>query len=844
MAEKDNNSVSLTINGREISVPKGTTILEAAKQLGIYIPTFCWHPKLKPAGACRICYVEIEKMPKLMVSCATPVAPGMIVHTESEKVKQGRRAVLEFTLINHPLDCPTCDKGGECDLQDLTFRHGVDQSRFDFDKYRFIRDKKSTFDDFRLGPEIIRNQNRCILCYKCVRANTEIFGEDDLGAFQRGNITEIDTPPGRQVDSLYSGNLVEICPVGALTNTDWRYKIRVWNTQTVNSICPYHADGANIKIWKDRQNVFRVTSRRNDAIDEGWLSDVTRYGYQIAKPEGRLLNPLMKKGGSQVAVTWEEALSAIARKFKDIKDNKGGVCIGGMISPQLDCTSVYAFSKFFRTIIHSNNVDFRTEYRMLPEIPEDMYSRMASQEFSIADIEKADLIMVLDSDIMKEHPNVNLRIRKAITQKGARLYTLNPVETKTGALSVDEMVFRVGTLEALLNGVCAGLAEAGSASKKGDTAALKKCLEPHTVKDAAQISGISEERIKAFARAVAHAQRPCLIAGEWLTESSMREKLAGAVHNLALLGSLYEKGQIGLLARAANSKGAKKLGALPHPGPGMIEKMRQTWGEYPDVPGLASDRMIRASVKQELDALFIVGVNPMLTMPVGLFVREGLEKLDFLVVADLYESETTQMADVVLPLSSWAEYGDRFVNLEGRVQEFQDAIKPLGQSRPGYMIVNDLAAQLKSPLFSEKSRFADEVDTFLNENSVMPVPETLVEVRFMEDKINPEFPTPMLVVDQEHHFGHWTEKTKSLSVFCGEAAVEISSALAEKIGVVNGDIIRIESEVGKVNLPARISETIDAEVILVYRNFSASPVNILQMRKRRVDRVKITRVES
>jgi len=844
MAEKDNNNqVTFTINGREITVPKGTTVLEAAKMNGINIPTFCWHPKLKPAGACRICYVEIEKMPKLMVSCATEAMPDMVVHTESEKVKQGRRAVLEFTLINHPLDCPTCDKGGECDLQDLTFAHAIDDSRFEFNKMRFIRDKNATFDDYRIGPEIVRNQNRCILCYKCVRSNKEIFGEFDIGAFQRGNITEIDAAPGEQVDSLYSGNLVEICPVGALTNTDWRYKIRVWKTETVDSICPYHADGANIRIWEERDDIYRVTARRNDEIDEGWLSDITRYGYQIAKPDGRLTTPLIKKGDTQAPATWEEALGLIARKFKEIKDNKGGVCVGGIISPNMDCTSVYAFSKLFRTALNSNNVDFRTEYKMLPEKTGDLYNKMNSLKFTMADIENADVIAVIDSDIMNEHPNVNLWVRKAVSQKGASLYTINPLETKTGQISRDEIVYKIGTLEALLNGVCVSIIDQGLAVPEINTSDIRDILIPNTVDEASRISGISSERIGAFAKALASAKNPCVITGELFTESITRERLSGAIHNLALLTGIYKKGQIGLLSRAANSKGCEKLGVMPHLNEKMTGKLKELWGNYPDVAGLASDRMILSSVKEELDGLFIVGSNPVFNMPDAQFVTEGIEKLDFLVVADLYESETSQMADVVLPLSSWAEYSDRFVNLEGRAQEFGRAVKPRGHSRPAYDIINGIAKELKHPLFEDKAELQKEINTLLNFDSADEIKMNLVEVRFEEDKRDEGFDSPLLVVDQVHHFGHWTEKTRSLPAFCNEAFLEMSPSNAEKLEVEEGEIVRIESKVGKINLPVKISEFIDNDVVLAYRNFTASPVNTLQMRKRRIDRVKISKVE-
>jgi NADH-quinone oxidoreductase subunit G len=406
-------TVTLTIDGKSITVPKGTTVLEAALQNGIHIPTFCWHPKLKSVGACRMCYVEIEKMAKLQVSCATEAVEGMVVHTDSDNVKQGRRAIIEFILLNHPLDCPTCDKGGECDLQDLTFAHGYDDSRFDFRKSRFVDEgSTSTFDDVRIGPEIVLNRNRCILCYKCVRANKEAFGEYDLGAYERGNITQINSAPGEKVDNPFSGNLVEICPVGALTNSDWRYKIRVWLTKTTPSLCNFTSSGTNTLFYKeDHQNkIFRTTSRRNDDIDDGWLPDVTRYGYQIVNSPDRLRVPLIKKEGKQVEATWDEALDLIHKHFTEISDKMGSVCIGGLASPSLDNKSLYAFSKFFRTVLNSNNVDFRSDYRMLPPDAETVFSRLCSRPFKIADIDDSDVVFVFGSDLLREHPNEYLRI--------------------------------------------------------------------------------------------------------------------------------------------------------------------------------------------------------------------------------------------------------------------------------------------------------------------------------------------------------------------------------------------------------------------------------------------------
>ncbi|MBD3258037.1 molybdopterin-dependent oxidoreductase, partial [candidate division GN15 bacterium] len=578
-AVEDIPMVTLTINDRELTVPKGTTILEAARQNGIIIPFFCWHPKLKPVGACRMCYVEVEKMPKLQVSCATECMDGMVVHTESDLVKRGRRAIIEFTLVNHPLDCPTCDKGGECDLQDLTFAHGFDDSRFDFQKYRFdTQTGETTFDDKRIGPEIILNRNRCILCYRCVRANKEAFGEYDLGSYERGNITEINAAPGQQVDNPFSGNLVEICPVGALTNTDWRYKIRVWLTQTASSIDPFYSSGINTLFYKEnhQKKIFRTTSRPNDDIDDGWLPDVTRYGYQLVMSEDRLKKPLIKKDGKQVEASWEEAFDVVARRLQEIDDRKGCVCIGGFISPKLDNATLHSFNKLIRKAIGSNNVDYRPDYRMLPKQGNTPYDVMAGQPFKIADVDDSDVIVTLGSDLLKEHPNEYLRIRKACNFHHASVYVLTPYEVKQADIARRQMVYRVGTEETLLNGVCLAAIEEGLV----DGGDLKSKIAPATSAEAAEMCGVNHEAIRELARALAGGQKVTFLGGEIVSRSQERERIGAAMCNLNRLFGVSNKGQIAILARYANSRGADMLGLAPEPAPAIKAKLKEMWGSW------------------------------------------------------------------------------------------------------------------------------------------------------------------------------------------------------------------------------------------------------------------------
>jgi NADH-quinone oxidoreductase subunit G len=837
-------TVTLTIDGHQVTVAKGTTVLEAAVSLGIHIPTFCWHPKLKPVGACRMCYVEIEKMPKLQVSCATEATEGMVVYTDSDKVKQGRMAVLEFILLNHPLDCPTCDKGGECDLQNLTFTHGIDDSRFEFEKHRFTNETvTTTFDDVRIGPEIVLNRNRCILCYKCVRANKEAFGEYDLGAYERGNITEINAAPGEQVDNPFSGNLVEICPVGALTNSDWRYKIRVWLTKVAPSLCNFTSSGSNILFYKEdhKNRIYRVTSRRNDDVDDGWLADVTRYGYQIANSPERLVTPLIKKEGKQVPASWDEAMDVICRRFLEIREKKGSVCIGGLAAPNLDNASLYSFSKFLRTVFHSNNIDFRCDYRMLPERPDSIFSTLCTRPFKISDIDDSDVIVIFGSDLIREHPNEYLRIRKAYNFNNPKIYSLNPYSVKSADVADLELVYKPGTDEVVINAICLAAVEENLVEVQF-ASRLKEKLSPSILSEAAACCGVSENDLKAVARALAESRKVTFIIGELITRSRARETIAAAVANLNLLLRLESKGQLVALARYANSIGAAKLGLLPSPSEAVVKELSSLWGRFPDCQPHTTDAMLALMKKEELNGFFILGANPMMLFPDRQFVREGLEKLDFLVVCDLFETETTAPADVVLPLSSWAEYAGEYVNLEGKVQRTERAIKPIGQSQPGFEIMNMLADKFGEKLFSSASDMASEIETLLHLEPTIEMPGEILEVKLSGDESNESFPIPLFVVDDPHHSGHLTEKCASLANFAGEAYIEISTDLAARYNLKEGAPVRVESEVGKVIAPMKISEYLDTDVVLVPRNFSASTVNSLLMRKRRLDRIKISKV--
>jgi NADH-quinone oxidoreductase subunit G len=843
--ERPVQTVTVTIDGRRLTVPRGTTVLVAARQAGIDIPTFCWHPKLKPVGACRMCYVEIEKMGKLQVSCATEAVDGMVVHTDSDLVKRGRRAIIEFTLLNHPLDCPTCDKGGECDLQDLTFAHGFDDSRFDFQKYRFTSGtKSSTFDDKRIGPEIILNRNRCILCYRCVRANKEAFGEFDLGAYERGNVTEIHPAPAQEVDNPFSGNLVEICPVGALTNTDWRYKIRVWLTQTASSIDPFSSSGANIMFFKEdhQSRIFRVTSRRNDEIDDGWISDIARYGYQYVMSDDRLQTPLIKKEGRHVKATWEEALEVVGRRLKEIDEKKGCVCIGGLVSPTLDHASLHSFSKLIRVAIGSNNIDFRSEYRMLPKSADNPYDIVASRPFKIANIDDSDVILTLGTDLIREHHNEYLRIRKACLFGRAHVYSMTPYQTKAGDLARRELVYKPGTEEILLNAIClAAIEENIAGPNAGD---LKAKIKPKTMAQAAAHCGVDPEAIREVAWSLSSARKITVFGGEIVSRSFRRETIAAAMCNLNRLFDIERRGQIAILARHVNSTGASRLGVGPIPSPAVQATLTEMWGRWPEGEARNTDSMLVHMKKEEIHGGIIFGANPAMLYPDREFAREGLERLDFLVVADMFESETTNLADVVLPLASWAEYDGYYTSLEGRTQLAGKAVNPRFQSKPAYEIAELIAEQMGTKLFASVADRETEIARLLAIDPVMAWPDGFIEAIPAEIEIEKDYPLALFIGDDPHHCGHLTEKSVSLVNFASEAYIEMSPALAARHALIEGDPVRVESPIGKVIVPVRISPHIRNDAVFIPRNFSSTPVTSLLMRKRRVDWVRLSKVVS
>jgi NADH-quinone oxidoreductase subunit G len=680
--------VTITIDGREISVPKGTLIWEAARRLGIEIPIYCYHPKMDPLGACRMCFVEVKGMPKPMTACTTTVMPDMVVSTTSPMVKKSRQGTLEFLLINHPLDCPICDKGGECDLQDFTLRHGPGASRFDLSKRHFPK-------PVPVSDEILLDRERCISCQRCVRFCQDVAMEDGLVMLERGFKTEVGVEVDAPFDSIFSGNVVELCPVGALTAKSFRFVTRPWELKRTASVCGLCSVGCNVLVDVRVNKLMRQYSRTNDSIDDGFLCDRGRWNMTAVNSPDRLRTPLIHKHGRLQAATWDEAFQTIAFRLHDIIKRHGADAIGGIGSTHTTNEEAYLFQKLVRAGLGTNNVDhyhgrFPTiERNGLPWVWTD----------SIAGLEKASVIVLLGTDTYQRQPLVDLRIRRAI-RRGTHVYVVAPEPSRLDRLAAGTIRYTAGhtatVARSLLSTILDERLTRGDFATK--RAASLEALQA-SLGDAgalAQTAGADAEVLQALARVIAQATGAVLLYDEMATREPTGETLAQDVLQLALLTDNFGRPGAGAgpLMEDNNSLGARDMGVLPDQLPGYLPladgaTLAQAWEtELPEAAGKDYEAMLGGGVR----ALYVMGADPARHVTPEQLAR--LEALDFLVVQDLFLTETAKRATVVLPAVAYPEKDGTFTNTERAVQVVRRAMDELPGALPDWQILSGVANAL------------------------------------------------------------------------------------------------------------------------------------------------------
>jgi len=649
--------IEIELDGKKVDIVEGSMIMHAAEKAGTYIPHFCYHKKLSIAASCRMCLVDVEKMPKPMPACATPVTQGMIVRTKSDKAIKAQKSVMEFLLINHPLDCPICDQGGECQLQDLAVGYGASSSRYEEEK-RVVQVKD-------VGPLIsMQEMSRCIHCTRCVRFGQEVAGSMELGMSHRGEHAEIETFVGSTVDSELSGNMIDICPVGALTSKPFRYSARTWELSRRKSVSPHDSTGANLIVQVKNHKVMRVVPFENESVNECWLADRDRFSYEALNSDERLTSPMLKQGGKWISVDWQTALEYVANGLQEIKANFGANAIGGLVSPHSTLEELHLASTLVRGL-GSENIDYRLRNAQFEVNSGARYLGMP-----IAALSELQRVLVVGSNLRKDHPLFAARIRHAVK--------LGCAVSAVSAVEVDWAMPVANTLQSPASHWVEALADIASAiaSEKGV---------------AAPVAGNATSAAQAIAKSLMGGERKAVLLGNAATHHPRSSSL------LSLANWIAEQtgATVGFLTEAANTVGAQIVGAMPGLG------------------GLNAGQMLSGDLK----AVILLNTEPQFDSAAGVAAVANLDRAEMVVTLSPFKANM-DCSDVLLPIAPFTETSGTFVNAEGRVQSFHAVVKPLGETRPGWKVLRVLANLLKLPGFEFES--SQDVLAHMHGNAAVP----------------------------------------------------------------------------------------------------------------------------
>ncbi len=656
---KGPDEVTLTIDGKEVTAANGELLIAVAERHGTYIPRFCYHERLKPVGMCRMCLVEIEGMRGLQISCATPVADGMVVSTASAGVQKAQDGVLELLLINHPLDCPVCDRGGECPLQDQTLAFGPGESRF-------VEEKRHWEKPIPISDLVMLDRERCIQCGRCTRFADEIAGDPLIDFGDRGMHTEIITYPDQPFTSYFSGNTVQICPVGALTAQPYRFKARPWDLETVETSCTSCAVGCRGAIQSSRDQIVRLLGVDSEPVNHGWLCDKGRFSYEAVRAEGRVTEPMMRREGRLQPVSWPDALDATAGGLVDVRNAHGPAAVGVLGGARGSNEDAYAWSRLAKGVLQTDHVDCQLGDGLPPEVV------MGLPRAQIADVERAGAIVLAAGDLKEELPVLFLRLRRAVEELGVPLVDLSARDH--GLTGVATAVVRHAPGDV---GVTAEqLVSASKGAPGGRTAGA--------VAEAGRILG--------------SAEGPIVVV---LGRPSLAESATSAARAAAALAELPDARFLSALRRG-NVHGALDLGLTPGFLPGRVateqgrEWFETAWGGVPAEPGLDAAGILRAAVEGRVRALVLLGCEPEADFPDAALARDALAAVDFTVAVGAFESESTKHVDVFLPVALWGEKEGTTTNLEGRVQRLGRKVAPPGVVMTDWRIAAELALRLGS----------------------------------------------------------------------------------------------------------------------------------------------------
>ena len=802
-----------------------------------------------------MCLVEIvgPRGSQLMTSCTTPVAEGMAVHTKSPQVVEAQREVLEFILTNHPLDCPICDKGGECPLQDTTLHYGPAVSHFE-------EQKRHKNKHYPISPLIMLDQERCILCWRCTRYLEEWSDDPQLGLFERGGETIIDTFPDRPVTAKTSGSIIDLCPVGALTNRVSRFHYRPWQISKTSSVCPHCTVGCNLRLDARTQELRRIVARENMEVNDEWICDKGRFVHGFVDSPQRLTTPLVRRNGELQEATWDEALDTVVAGFTRIINEKGPDAVGGIGSAKLTNEAAYLFQKFMRAVIGTNNVDHRLGSAV----------KAAPAGLSaIPDIQKAGVLFLFGVDPSEEAPILELFMKRAVRRNGGQVIVANPRRIELARYGGPNLTYKPGTEGALLKGLAHIILKEGWATDGARRATglddFSNWLEDATPEETARHTGVDEENLRRTAKLWATSETGVLFYGPSAVQGPAGEAVLAGLTSLAYLAGKLDTQGMGLsyVGREANAQGARDVGLLPHILPGyqplddadVRKRLRRLWGaDLPSQPGLGYHEMLHAAAKEEIAALYIIAADPLGDRP----ALAGELASSFLVVQDLFLSDTARQADVVLPAASFTEQEGTFTNVARRVQPLRQALRPKGQSLADWSILLQLANRWPDEKKIKKQtrarwRYLDAAAICQEMAKAMPIygdlsweglgelgqtwdethlPKTVLHhYRRVDAPIMAaagEYPLSLLAGSLLYDGGTLVAYSHGeFQQVIPQSFVLVHPQDAEKAGVQDGETARLVSPTGDLAVPVKVSEEVNPGVLWLPESLADTPVGAL-----------------
>lgn len=867
-------TITITLNGREVSGHPGMTVLELASESGVHIPTLCNDPHLAPFGACRICLVEDERSAALMASCVTPIASGMVVNTESPRVLERRRAIVKLMLASHPDSCLVCDKGNRCELRRIASDSSVGLVELQrIPQPALIKE---------VNPFLERDLSKCILCAKCIRADHELVVEGVIDYIERGFTSRpatLNDTSLEKSDCTFCGTCVAFCPTGALMEKDSAY--RGTTATAVTTVCPSCGCGCGISVEVKDNRIVRCRPDMDSPVNRGTLCVRGSYGCDFIHSPDRLTQPLIKVDGGFREAPWEEALDLAATGLKRIAEAHGPAALAVVGSPKCTNEENYLLQRLARCALGTNNIDNGSR----------LYSAASCQGLgwnlgspgttnTLENLEQSDVILVVGTDPTSSAPLVGYAIKRAVRQRGASLLTVDPRRTKLSAFARLCLKPRVGTDVALLNGLARSIVEENLLDEEFVTRrtdnfeAFRRNLEPYTPAWVEQTTGVAEPELRSVARMFATAKQASIVFGRGLTQQSTGTDAVMALANLALLTGNIGYGAGGLygLQDDCNGQGACDMGVVPSflPGyqstedPQALKRFAARWGSFQlSGPGLTAVEMIQQADAGNIKAMYVVGENPAASFPQLALVRQALTSLDFLVVQDMFLTETARLATVVLPASSFAEKEGTFTSFEGRVQGLRKAINPLGNSLPDWQIILQLAKKLGHPMpYSSLEGIMDEIEGLVPFYHSTGYADGEAKGYDKAALDNPplgtrrlykgQFPTafgrfssihyipPKETARNGHPFtlitgtslyrfggGSRSSRASRLIRFLPEATIDICAEDASRLAIAAGDRVKVISPTAEISATARITNTLSEGQLFMPSAFAQSPVNAL-----------------